>query len=142
MSKAIENLQTAQARAMRIRPAIGGFPYLAEVLRRAGVTRNEWILPSCQSTYDTQLGTLVMAATPLIQGIAEVPTFDRDSLVRALREDQSGGTTFPQFLNAAWRAGVVRYEVDFQARRVVYFGSLGERYAEDYLPVDLPDDHG
>ena len=40
MSKAIENLQAAQQRAMAIRPKVGGFPYLAEALRQAGVTRN------------------------------------------------------------------------------------------------------
>ena len=34
MSKAIENLQQAQERAMAIRPKVGGFPYLAETLRR------------------------------------------------------------------------------------------------------------
>ena len=36
MSKAIENLQAAQQRAMASRPKVGGFPYLAETLRRAG----------------------------------------------------------------------------------------------------------
>jgi uncharacterized protein YbcV (DUF1398 family) len=40
MSNAIENLQAAQKHAMTIRPKVGGFPYLAETLRRAGVTRN------------------------------------------------------------------------------------------------------
>ena len=49
MSKAIENLEAAQKRALAIRPRIGGFPYLAETLRRAGVTRNFWFLPACQS---------------------------------------------------------------------------------------------
>ena len=51
MSKAIDNLQAAQKRAIAIRPKIGGFPYLAEILRRAGVTKNFWFLPSCQSLY-------------------------------------------------------------------------------------------
>jgi uncharacterized protein YbcV (DUF1398 family) len=37
MSKAVDNLQDAQ--------------YLAETLRRAGVTRNLWFLPACQSLY-------------------------------------------------------------------------------------------
>src|ERR1700683_122721 len=49
MSKAIDNLQAAQQRAMAIRPKVGGFPYLAEALRQAGVTRNLWYLPACQS---------------------------------------------------------------------------------------------
>jgi len=46
MSKAIENLDAAQRQAMAIRPKVGGFPYLAETLRRAGVTRNFWFLPA------------------------------------------------------------------------------------------------
>ena len=40
MSKATENRQAAQQRAMAVRPKVGGFPYLAETLRRAGCTRN------------------------------------------------------------------------------------------------------
>ena len=34
MSKAVENLLKAQQFAMSIRPKVGGFPYLAEALRR------------------------------------------------------------------------------------------------------------
>jgi len=44
MSKAIENLEAAQKHAMAIRPMVGGFPYLAETLRRAGVIRNLLVL--------------------------------------------------------------------------------------------------
>ncbi len=39
MSKAIENLEAAQRQAIAIRPRVGGFPYLAETLRRAGTKR-------------------------------------------------------------------------------------------------------
>jgi hypothetical protein len=42
MSKAVENLRAAQKRAMAGRPKVGGFAYLAETLRRAGVIRNVW----------------------------------------------------------------------------------------------------
>ena len=37
MSKAVENLQAAQKRAMAGRPKVAGFPYLAETSRRPGV---------------------------------------------------------------------------------------------------------
>lgn len=37
MSKTIEKLAEAQKYAMSIRPSVGGFPVLAEVLRQAGV---------------------------------------------------------------------------------------------------------
>src|SRR5215467_5503490 len=105
---------------MAIRPKVGGFPYLAETLRRAGVTRNLWSLPACQSIYLTSHGPVVAQGTPLVNGTTDVPSFDRDALISALRTDQAGQSTFPEFLTASWRAGVVRYDVDFAARTVAY----------------------
>jgi uncharacterized protein YbcV (DUF1398 family) len=51
MSKTIEKLEAAQRKAMVIRPKVGGFPYLAETLRQAGVPRNIWSLPSAESLF-------------------------------------------------------------------------------------------
>ncbi len=133
MSGAIDNLQAALQRAFVGRPAVGGFPYLAETLRQAGVTRNVWFLPACQSLYLTQLGPVVMQGAPLLSGAVDVPPFDREALVTALRTDQAGESTFPEFLSAAWRAGVVRYDVDFGKRIVTYYGFGEEEYAEEYV---------
>lgn len=137
MSEAIDNLQTALKRAMAVRPKAGGFPYLAEVLRQAGVTRNLWSLPSCQSLYRTKLGAVVTQGAPLLSGTEDVPPFDREALIEALRVDQAGNSTFPEFLAASWRAGVVRYDVDLEARTVAYYGSNDEKYLEDYPEVKL-----
>jgi uncharacterized protein YbcV (DUF1398 family) len=132
MSKSIENLKSAQQRAMAGRPKVGGFPYLAETLRRAGVTRNLWSLPACQSLYLTEEGPVMMQGTPLVVGMVDVPRFDRDALIVALRADQAGESTFPEFLMAAWKAGVVSYDVDFVARNVTYYGASEESYVESY----------
>ncbi len=137
MTQAVTHLQEAIQRAITIRPKVGGFPYLAETLRAAGVTRNFWTLPACESLYLTKLGPVVMQGTPLFTGAAEVPAFDEEALIRALRADQSGNSTFPEFLAAAWKAGVVRYEVDFEARSVSYYGCLGEAYIEAYAVVSV-----
>ncbi len=137
MSKAIENLRAAQERAMAGRPRVGGFPYLAETLRRAGVTRNLWYLPACESLYLTEDGPVVTLGTPLSSGTVDVPTFNREALIAALRTDQSGKSTFPDFLAASWRAGVVRYDVDLVARKVSYYGCNGEEYVEDYPSVEV-----
>ena len=137
MSKAIKNLQAAQEQAMAIRPKVGGFPYLAETLRRAGVTRNVWSLPSCQSIFLTKDGAVVMQGQPLALGMADIPAFDREGLIRALRIDQAGESTFPEFLAASWKAGVVRYDVDFEARKVTYYGWDNEEYVEGYPAVDV-----
>lgn len=137
MSRAIDNLEAAQERALAIRPKVGGFPYLAETLRRAGVTRNFWFLPSCQSLFLTSYGPVVTQGTPLATGTMDVPPFNREALVAALRTDQAGQSSFPEFLAASWHAGVVRYDVDFTARTVAYYGCNGEEYVEAYPMVEV-----
>lgn len=137
MSKAIDTLMEATKLAEEGRPRVGGFPYLAEVLRRAGVTRNVWSLPSCQSLYLTQEGPVVMQGAPLVNGAVDVPAFDEEALIKALRVDQAGKSTFPEFLDASWRAGVVRYDVDLEARTVSYRGCNGEEYIEAYPAVTV-----
>ena len=137
MSKAVENLLKAQQFAMSIRPKAGGFPYLAEALRKAGITKNIWNLPSCQSIYLTEYGSVVSQGTPLVNTTVDVPLFDREALIKALRIDQAGQSTFSEFLKASWEAGVVSYVVDFEKRLVIYYGISGESYSENYPAVEI-----
>lgn len=137
MSKAIDTLMEAMEVAKAGRPRVGGFPYLAEVLRKAGVMRNVWSLPSCQSLYLTQEGPVVMQGAPLVNGAVDIPAFNEAALIKALRLDQAGESTFPEFLDATWQAGVVRYDVNLEARTVAYQGCNGEEYIEAYPAVTI-----
>ncbi len=137
MSKATENLLQAQKTAMKNRPKVGGFPHFAEVLRQAGVTHNFWSLPSCQSLFLTKEGPVMMQGEPLVNGVVDVPIFDKEALIQALRVDQNGNSTFPEFLAATWKAGVVSYEVDFVKRIVTYLGCEGDSYHEEYPAVQV-----
>ena len=137
MSKAIDNLTKAMERGAAIRPKVGGFPYLAESLRQAGVSFNVWSLPACQSLFLTDQGPVVMQGTALVFGSVDVPRFDQEALITALRIDQAGNSSFPEFLEATWRAGVVSYKVDFAARSVAYLGCNGETYVEAYPAVEI-----
>jgi uncharacterized protein YbcV (DUF1398 family) len=65
----------------------------------------------------TASGPVVMQGKPLVTGAADVPAFDREALIRALRIDQAGESTFPEFLEATWRAGVVGYDWTLQRGR-------------------------
>lgn len=76
-----------------------------------------------------------MQGAPLVNGAVDVPASDEKALVKALRVDQAGESTFPEFLDATWQAGVVRYDVDLEARTVVYQGCDGEEYIEAYPSV-------
>ena len=66
-----------------------------------------------------------------------MPPFNSEALIEALRTDQAGKGIFPEFLAASWRAGVVRYDVDFTARTVAYYGCNAEEYVEAYPAVDV-----
>jgi uncharacterized protein YbcV (DUF1398 family) len=79
----------------------------------------------------------VTLGTPLSSGTVDVPPFNRDALIAALRRDQAGKSPFPEFLAASWSAGVVRYDVDLVARKVAYYGCNGEEYIEDYPAVEV-----
>jgi len=83
------------------RPEVGGFPYPAETLRRAGATLNFWYLPACQSLFLTDRGPVVSLGTSLASGTVDVPRLSREALVAALRTDQAGRGTFPEFLEAS-----------------------------------------
>ncbi|PKA11677.1 DUF1398 domain-containing protein [Leptospira meyeri] len=137
MTNLTTKLTEAQKFAMSIRPKVGGFPVLAEVLRSVGVQSNRWSLPSCQAIYQMKEGSVVQQGTPLVNGVYEIANFDRDALITALRTDQEGRSSFPEFLKAAWNAGVIGYDVDFVGRKVVYYGVNGESYLEEYPAVVL-----
>jgi uncharacterized protein YbcV (DUF1398 family) len=132
-----QKLLEAQKYAMSIRPKVGGFPVLAEALRQAGIRMNRWSLPSCQSIYHMTGGAIVQQGTPLVTGTHEIPKFDRDALIQALRTDQEGRSTFAEFLQSAWKAGVIGYEADFTARKVTYYGANNESYLEEYPFVEV-----
>jgi len=106
MSKAIENLHAAQQRAWQSAQGLAAFP-ICRSSATGGRDAQLWFLPACQSLYLTSDGPVVTQGAPLASGTADVPSFDREALIRALRTDQAGESTFPEFLTASWRAGVV-----------------------------------
>lgn len=124
---------------MRVRPEVGGFPSLAEALRRAGVERLEFVVPSATTLYVTSRGTVVEQGEPLANGAALVARFDEPALIAAIRADQQGRSTFPEFVASAWRAGVVSWTVDLSARTCTYRSASGrESYVESYPAVEIP----
>ena len=138
MNDIINKLTEAQKLAMSIRPLSAGFPVLAEVLRQAGALINRWSLPSCQSIYlMNNHEAVVQQGTPLITGNYLIPQFNQEALILAIRNDQAAHSTFPEFLQASWEAGVIGYDVDFTARKVRYYGVYGESYVEEYPAVTI-----
>ena len=138
MNDIINKLTEAQKLAMSIRHQSGGFPMLAEVLRQAGALINRWSLPDCQSIYLMHNNeAIVQQETPLITGNYLIPKLNQEALILAIRKDQAGHSTFPEFLQASWKAGIIGYDVDLTAREVRYYGVYGESYVEEYPAVTI-----
>lgn len=135
----VATVEAALRRGMQLRPEVGGFPWLAEALRSAGVERFEFVVPSMTTVYATACGDVVEQGTPVVAGAVLVARFERDALIAALRADQAGLTTFPEFVAAAWRAGVVSWTVDLEARTCTYRSASGrESYVESYAAIEIP----
>ena len=135
MNSIADKLIKAQKYADLICPTIGGFPLLAEILRQAGVQSNRWYLPSCQSIYLMKNGAVVQQRAPLITETSEVPRFNCNALISAIKADQQGKGSFSEFLLVAWNAGVIEYNVDFLTREVIYYGINSEQYSEKYSAI-------
>ncbi len=138
MDPIIDIITAASARGMAVRPKVGGFPFLAEALRQAGVLKHYFDVPSMTVIYATDHGDVLRPGTPLRFEATVVPPYDEAAVIEAIRTDQRGESTFPEFVEASFRAGVIRYEVDSIARTCTYFGAHGERYVEQYPAVELP----
>ena len=80
---------------------------------------------------------IVQQGTPLITGNYLIPKLNQEALILAIRKDQAGHSTFPEFLQASWKAGIIGYDVDFTARKVRYYGVYGESYVEEYPAVTI-----
>ncbi|MFG2233199.1 DUF1398 family protein [Streptomyces sp. NPDC048723] len=137
MNTAVTIVQAALEHAAAVRPEVGGFPYLAEALRQAGVTRCRMAVPSNAMLYLTDAGPVAVQGEPLVTGMIDVAPFDREALVAALRADQAGETAFPEFVRGCWKAGVVWYEVDLSARTCSYYGAADDSYVETYPAVEI-----
>lgn len=138
MSTIIEKVTAATIHGASLRPKVGGFPYLAEAMRQAGITKNYFDVPSASMVFVTEEGAVLQPGTLRFSESVVIPPFDEAALIAALRADQRGESTFSDFVAASFDAGVIRFEVDTDARTCTYFGAHGERYVEEYPSVDLP----
>jgi uncharacterized protein YbcV (DUF1398 family) len=124
--------------ATRPRAAGAGFPFFAATLHAAGVRAYSVDVPAHATLHDLGAGHVLVQGTPLraVGGFHAVAPFDERRLVAALRANQEGMSTYGEFIEAAWLAGVVRYDVDLAARTCTYRGAAGEVYTERYPAVD------
>ncbi len=138
MDSIIDIITAAYERGMAVRPKVGGFPFLAEALRQAGVVQYDFDVPSMTVVYATARGDVLQPGRLLRAAKTIIPPYDEAALVEVIQTDQRGESTFVQFVEASLGAGVIRYEVDTIARTCSSFGVRGERYVEEYPAVELP----
>jgi uncharacterized protein YbcV (DUF1398 family) len=137
MSTAVATIEAALERGAVIRPAVGGFPYLAASLREAGVSNVRVAVPSNAFVYLTADGSVLIQRAPIAAGVVDVAPFDEGAVVAAIRADQAGELAFPDFMAAIWAAGVLAYEVDLAASTCTYRGADGSAHVESFDVVQI-----
>lgn len=136
MADPIDVLTVALDRAARVRPAVGGFPYLAEVLRDSGFEHVHCDVAGGTMLYRGPVGAVVTRVPAQAAATVAVPRWDETALVAAIRADQRGERSFPEFLAGCWSAGVTGYDVDLAGRTCTYRSAdPGRRYVEQYPAV-------
>ena len=133
-----ERVLAALTWAAAVRPKVGGFPYLAEALRSAGVLEHRFDVVSTSGTYVLDDGVAVLPGRLIEVTPFTAAPFDEGALVAALRTDQAGESTFEEFCAAVLAAGVLTFVVDLEQRTCTYHGGRGESYVERYPAVELP----
>jgi uncharacterized protein YbcV (DUF1398 family) len=105
------------------------FPEIVTLLLADGVERYHADLVRMEKTFYMPDGTTHVEKMP----IAQLPigeTFVAADLVATIRDSQSAGQKYADFLRRATAAGSTDYAVYLQGRRAIYFGRKGEYHIE------------
>lgn len=131
----------ARERGIRLQLAGGGFPVLAESLRSAGVCFVHCNVASMTTLYRTHQGAVIDQQVPILSGLERVVDFECAEVIAAIRRDQQGASTYPEFMVEIWRAGVISYDIDLVARTCTYRGldPAVDVHVEEYPAVELID---
>ena len=105
------------------------YPDLAARLINAGVLSYTVEVSSCIMLYRFANGVIHLSEKTDAPGAIEA-AFSEELTVKAIRDNQQGKTTFPQFMQGMAQAGVRFYEATLDANpRVTYIG-IGGYYTE------------
>lgn len=110
------------------------YPELVKALIAAGVGSYTVDVPSGARLYRFNGGEHILHNDAIIgQSVAE--KFSEEKTVQAIRENQQGKTSYPQFMEGIAAAGVRFYEATLNGdrKRVTYIG-IGGSY-EELIPV-------
>ena len=102
MTTIIETIDAAAAHGAAVRPKIAGFPFIAEALRAAGVTKYLFDVPSATVIYVTDDGVVIRPGQLIRTEKTVIPPFDSGKVVAAIRTDQRGESTFPEFVEESF----------------------------------------
>lgn len=86
----IASIDVANAHAMAVRPPVGGFPYLAEAMRAAGVEKYLFDVPTMTALYLTDQGDLIRPGRTYMDA-SPLPATDRSDGITVLHSPRRGG---------------------------------------------------
>jgi len=110
------------------------YPALAAALIEIGIESYTVDVATGTMLYRMGFGNNLMH--PSHDGVRAIAEhFDEAKVIRAIRDNQQGKTTYPQFMDGIAAAGVRFYEATLHGenKRVTYIGSVG--FYEESIPI-------
>ena len=107
------------------------FPEVIRILSEAGVQSYRTDMVRREVTYSMTNGA-VHVLPMQFAGSPVAGPFSGEQVVAAIRESQAGRLIYPDFLTRVMDAGTCAYDVDFDGRQAVYYGSGGDSHVERF----------
>src|SRR5580692_9285913 len=96
------------------------YPRLFDELKKKGVASYDVDVALCKRTFNGNFGAHEEPVPANFQKFTIHGTFDAEAVKRALQRRQNKETTYLGFLHDIANAGVERYRVDMQERKIAY----------------------
>ena len=110
------------------------YPRLFEALKQAGVSSYEVFLESYDAIYQGNFESWKEPAPEGFKPLIIAKVFNKEAVLKALKERQNNLTSFVTFLEDMAKAGVKHYQVDMAQAKVTYYGENDQDYYSEFVP--------
>jgi len=106
------------------------FPEVINRLTQAGIELYYADLLAPSKTYYANNTSYTVACSFQSKNVAD--SFDREGIVNAIRQTQSGQIQYQEVMSKLMGSGVICYLVFLRGGKVIYFGRRGEQHVEEF----------
>jgi uncharacterized protein YbcV (DUF1398 family) len=106
------------------------YPVLAKTLWESGIRAYHVDVATHTAVYQGDGEPFTIKGEGVARAGEKAPAFDQSGVVAAIHASQRRDIDYDGFLQRIWQSGVATYDVDLEARTIIYKGQSGEAHVE------------